>query len=233
MKQSVLIIDTVHPVLQELLMENNFDCIDASEWSREDVYSGMKGACGIVIRSRFLMDREFLDRKHTLRFIARAGSGMENIDVAFATSQGIACLSAPEANKDAVAEQAVGMLIMLMNRLVIADREVRRGSWKRGENRGREINGKTVAIIGFGNNGSAFAEKISGFGVNIIAHDPFIVIDTTKYPYVKQVEMKAVFETADTATIFLLFIKTSGLSILPAVKFSILQPWLMLLKTEK
>jgi D-3-phosphoglycerate dehydrogenase len=197
MKQTVLFIDTVHPVLQELLSEKGFECTDASRWSRDEVYIGMQNACGLVIRSRFLLDKEFLDRKHTLRFIARAGSGMENIDVAFATSRGIACLSAPEANKDAVAEQAIGMLIMLMNRLSIADREVRKGSWKRGENRGWEINGNTVAVIGFGNNGSAFAEKMAGFGVNIIAYDPYIKIDKTKYPLVKQVDMKAVFETAD------------------------------------
>jgi D-3-phosphoglycerate dehydrogenase / 2-oxoglutarate reductase len=197
MKQTVLFIDTVHPVMQELLTGKGFECTDASAWSREEVYAGMQSACGLVIRSRFLLNKEFLDRKHTLRFIARAGSGMENIDVPFATSQGIACLSAPEANKDAVAEQALGMLIMLMNRLAIADREVRKGTWKRDENRGWEINGNTVAIIGFGNNGSAFADILSGFGVNIIAHDPFVKIDPLKYPHVKQVDMETVFETAD------------------------------------
>lgn len=195
--QTVLFIDTVHPVLQEELTQAGFQCVDASKWDAAQVYEGMKTACGLVIRSRFLIDRNFLDRPHTLRFIARAGSGMENIDTAFAGSQGIACLNAPEANKDAVAEQAIGMLIMLMNRLTIADKEVRTGSWKRGENRGWELNGSTVAVIGFGNNGSAFAEKLTGFGVNIIAFDPHITIDTSVYPKVRQVEMEEVFAKAD------------------------------------
>lgn len=197
MQKTVLFIDTVHPVLQEELQKAGFTCTDASKWDIDAVYAGIQSACGLVIRSRFLIDKTFLDRPHTLRFIARAGSGMENIDVAFAESKGIACLNAPEANKDAVAEQAIGMLIMLMNRLAIADREVRKGSWKRGENRGWEINGSTVSIIGFGNNGSAFAEKISGFGVNILAYDPHITIDKAKYPAVRQAGMQEIFAESD------------------------------------
>lgn len=197
MQKTVLFIDTVHPVLQEELQKAGFTCTDASKWDIDAVYAGIQSACGLVIRSRFLIDKTFLDRPHTLRFIARAGSGMENIDVAFAESRGIACLNAPEANKDAVAEQAIGMLIMMMNRLAIADREVRKGTWKRGENRGWEINGSTVSIIGFGNNGSAFAEKISGFGVNILAYDPHITIDKAKYPAVRQTGMQEIFAESD------------------------------------
>jgi len=197
MKHAVLFIDTVHPALSEILEKNGFDCIDASGWDLEKVYDQLPYAYGIVIRSRFKITKEFLDRPHKLKFIARAGSGMENIDVALATSQNIVCINAPEANKDAVAEQAIGMLLMLMNKLAIADREVRTGSWKRGENRGWELNGSTISIIGFGNNGSALAKKLSGFDVIIQAYDPFVLINKQEYPYVKQVDMKCVYETSD------------------------------------
>lgn len=128
---------------------------------------------GIVIRSRFRITKELIDSAPRLRCIGRVGAGMENIDVAYAESKGIACLHAPEGNRDAVAEHAMGMLLSLLNHLKRADNEVRSGIWKRAENRGHEIKDKTVGIIGYGNMGSAFAQRLTGFGCRILAHDKY------------------------------------------------------------
>ena len=171
--KKVLFVDTVHPMLWEELEKEGFHCIEAYGLSKEEVKAISSDTYGIVIRSRFKIDAPFLDACQELRFIARAGSGMENIDEEFATSKGIACLNAPEGNRQAVAEHALGMLLSLFNTLNTADLEVRQGLWKREENRGIELNGKTVGIIGYGHNGSAFADVLSGFGVKLLAYDKY------------------------------------------------------------
>lgn len=151
---------------------------------------------GIAIRSRIPINKDLLQHATNLRFIARGGAGMENIDVDYAVSKKITCLNAPEANRDAVGEHALMMLLTLLNKLMKADTEVRKGIWLREENRGIELQGKTVGIIGFGNMGSAFA-KLSGFDVNIIAYDPYKTIDTVEYPYIKQVSLVQLQKEAD------------------------------------
>ena len=171
--KKVLFVDTVHPMLWEELEKEGFHCIEAYGLSKEEVKAISSDTYGIVIRSRFKIDAPFLDACQELRFIARAGSGMENIDEEFATSKGIACLNAPEGNRQAVAEHALGMLLSLFNNLNTADLEVRQGLWKREENRGVELNGKTVGIIGYGHNGSAFADVLGGFGVKLLAYDKY------------------------------------------------------------
>lgn len=171
--KKVLFVDTVHPMLWEELEKEGFHCIEAYGLSKEEVKAISSDTYGIVIRSRFKIDAPFLDACQELRFIARAGSGMENIDEEFATSKGIACLNAPEGNRQAVAEHALGMLLSLFNTLNTADLEVRKGLWKREENRGIELNGKTVGIIGYGHNGSAFADVLGGFGVKLLAYDKY------------------------------------------------------------
>ena len=171
--KKVLFVDTVHPMLWEELEKEGFHCIEAYGLSKEEVKAISSDTYGIVIRSRFKIDAPFLDACQKLRFIARAGSGMENIDEEFATSKGIACLNAPEGNRQAVAEHALGMLLSLFNTLNTADLEVRQGLWKREENRGIELNGKTVGIIGYGHNGSAFADVLGGFGVKLLAYDKY------------------------------------------------------------
>lgn len=171
--KKVLFVDTVHPMLWEELEKEGFHCIEAYDLSKEEVKAISSDTYGIVIRSRFKIDAPFLDACQELRFIARAGSGMENIDEEFATSKGIACLNAPEGNRQAVAEHALGMLLSLFNNLNTADLEVRQGLWKREENRGIELNGKTVGIIGYGHNGSAFADVLGGFGVKLLAYDKY------------------------------------------------------------
>jgi len=150
---------------------------------------------GIIVRSKVKLDEDFLKEAKKLRFIGRVGAGMENIDVDFAEGQGIECLNAPEGNRDAVGEQAVGMLLTLFNNSIVADKEVREGIWLREKNRGIELGGKTVGIIGYGNTGSAFARKLSGFDVEVIAYDKY----KTNYSdgFVTETTMETLFEKCD------------------------------------
>ncbi len=197
MKGNVLFIDTVHPVLQFQLEQNGWSCVDGTNWKEERILAEIKNVSGIVIRSRFMLDAAFLKGAVQLKFIARAGAGMENIDVTVAESMGIICLNAPEGNRNAVGEHAVGMLLALLNNLVNADREVREGNWFREENRGVELEGKTIGIVGFGNTGTAFARKLSGFDVTMLAYDPYTKVDTKKFPDVKQAQMEELFLNCD------------------------------------
>lgn len=169
----VLFIDEVHEVLEQRLKAHDFDCIDATKWSRQECIQQLEDVEGIVVRSRFPMDEDFLAHAPNLKFIARSGAGMENIDLTFTESKNIQCFNAPEGNRNAVGEHALGMLLSLFNNLCKGDREVRKGVWDREGNRGVELDGKTVGIIGFGNNGSAFAKKLVGFDVEVYAYDKY------------------------------------------------------------
>lgn len=200
-KGKILFIDTVHPYLQEALEEHGFTCVDGYHLSKEAIRSDWSGYIGLVIRSRFKIDREFLSDASGLRFIARAGAGMENIDTAAAASFGVACLNAPEGNRNAVAEQAMAMLLALNNHLLRADREVREGVWLREENRGWELEGKTVGIIGFGNTGRSFANKLVGFDVNILVCDPYVQILAADYPYVRQTTLSELQAQCDVVSL--------------------------------
>ncbi len=193
----VLLVDTIHPVFNHLINQAGIQCDDGTHLSKEEIIERINEYDGIEIRSRFKIDKAFLDQCNRLKFIARAGAGMENIDVKLAYEKGIVCINAPEGNRDAVGEHAIGMLLMFFNHLKRADAEVRQGIWKREENRGTELQGKTVGIIGFGNMGSAFAEKLKGFGVRILAYDKYITIDQTNFPYVTQTTLETVFEQTD------------------------------------
>ena len=170
----ILFADTAHPHLKGSLELSCFICDDLIESDLEKIKVIIKAYDGVVIRSKFKFDKEMLDATENLRFIARVGAGMENIDVYYAESKGIRCLHAPEGNRNAVAEQALGMLLNLMNNIRKADEEVRRGEWIREGNRGVELEGKTVGLIGFGNTGSSMARKLSGFDVKILAYDPHL-----------------------------------------------------------
>jgi D-3-phosphoglycerate dehydrogenase len=169
----VVFLDTVHPVLSERLTKAGFTCVEASDFSKEACLKAMADAQGIVIRSRFTMNEELLQFAPHLKFIARSGAGMENIDERYCKKRGIRLYNSPEGNRNAVGEHALGMLLLLMNKLNKADREVRQGVWNREGNRGIELDGKTVGIIGFGNNGSAFAKKLRGFDVKLMAYDKY------------------------------------------------------------
>ncbi|MGZ3882590.1 MAG: NAD(P)-dependent oxidoreductase [Bacteroidia bacterium] len=169
----ILLIDSNHSVLHETLQQAGFSCDLFWDKPKDELIKLIPGYDVLVIRSKFKITREIIDSAPKLKCIGRAGAGMENIDVAYAQSKGIVCVHAPEGNRDAVAEQAVGMLLMLFANLKRADAEVRQGIWKRAENRGVELCGKTVGIIGYGNMGSAFAQRLQGFGCKVLAYDKY------------------------------------------------------------
>ena len=169
----ILFIDTCHPLLFESLITDGHQCIVGYNLSYEEVSKMMPEVNGIIIRSRIQLDKEILEKAENLLFVARAGAGMESIDVGFAESKNIKCINSPEGNRDAVGEHATGMLLSLMNNLNRADQQVRKGEWVREENRGHELQGKTVGLIGFGNMGSSFASKLQGFDCNILAYDKY------------------------------------------------------------
>jgi D-3-phosphoglycerate dehydrogenase / 2-oxoglutarate reductase len=167
----VLHIDSNHPILWQQLEEAGF--INEADYtsSKEQVEAKMAGYKGIVIRSRFKVDRQFIDSAPNLQFIARVGAGLESIDNAYAESKGIHLIAAPEGNRNAVGEQALGMLLSLFNNLNKADREIRSGHWVREGNRGHELDGKTVGIIGYGNMGKSLAKKLRGFDTEVLCYD--------------------------------------------------------------
>jgi D-3-phosphoglycerate dehydrogenase / 2-oxoglutarate reductase len=169
----IFFIDTVHPVLWQLLSADGHQCVEAHQHSRGELLKLIPEADAIVIRSRLRLDKELLDAASSLKVIARAGAGLENIDVDYAKSKKISVLNSPEGNRDAVGEHAVTMLLALFNRINIADKEVRNGQWIREGNRGYELQGRTVGLIGYGNIGSAFAKKLRGFDCNVIAYDKY------------------------------------------------------------
>ncbi len=171
--KKVLIVDTVHFRLLEGIADFGYTVVEDYISPKESLIGKIKDYTGLVIRSRFLIDRAFLKRASKLKFIARVGAGLENIDVHFAKELGIHLINAPEGNRDAVAEHVLGMLLMLLNKLKKADAEVRNGKWLREENRKHELNGKCVGIIGYGNMGSALAQRMQGFEVKVLAYDKY------------------------------------------------------------
>ena len=209
--------DVVHPILSQRLTESGFFCIDATNTTKENCIHLISDAYGIVIRSRFTMNEEFLQFAPSLRFIARSGAGMENINETYCKARGITLFNAPEGNRNAVAEHALGMLLALMNKLHTADREVRAGIWNREGNRGIELDGKTVGIIGYGNNGKAFAKKLRGFDVKLMAYDKYkkgfgdhFVMECTLNAMLKQADVISFHIPQNDETLFMvndLFLK--------------------------
>lgn len=162
----ILHIDSNHPILLEILEREGF--INEMDFtsSKEAIESKINDYDGVVIRSRFKIDKTFLDKAAHLKFIARVGAGLESIDCEYAIQKGIELISAPEGNRNAVGEHALGMLLSLFNKLNQADKSVKSGKWERERHRGFELEGKTVGIIGYGNMGKSFAKKLKGFDVN-------------------------------------------------------------------
>jgi len=167
----VLLLDTNHPHLQKSLEKMGFVCDEDYTSSKEKIQEKIHRYHGIVIRSRFKIDRIFIDHAKNLKFIARVGAGLESIDTNYAKQQDIALIAAPEGNRNAVGEHALGMLLALFNKLKKADLEIRSGKWLREENRGIELEGKTIGIIGYGNMGKAFAKKLKGFDCEVLCYD--------------------------------------------------------------
>jgi D-3-phosphoglycerate dehydrogenase len=191
----ILFIDTVHPMLKQGLEKENHICDTAYNKSKTEIEQIIINYQGIIIRSRFKIDKQFINCGSNLKFIARAGSGLENIDVDYAERKNIHCYNAAEGNRQAVADHALTMLLSLFNNLNKADKEVRNGIWEREGNRGIELAGKTVAIIGHGNNGSAFAEVLKGFNVKILAYDKYL------QDYPNKSTMESIYKEADIVSL--------------------------------
>lgn len=167
----ILHIDGNHPLLKQQLETAGFINEDDFTSSKEQVEAKVADYEGIVIRSRFKIDKQFIDKAINLKFIARVGAGLESIDCEYASAKGIALIAAPEGNRNAVGEHALGMILSLFNNLNRANAEVKSGIWSRESNRGHELDRKTVGIIGYGNMGKAFAKKLKGFDVTVLCYD--------------------------------------------------------------
>jgi len=195
----VLIIDEMHHGIITLLEEINLKADYRPLIKREEILEIIDGYDGIFIRSKTSMDRELLEKGTNLKFIARAGAGLEKIDQEYVKSRKIELFHAAKGNRDAVAEQAIGGLLALFNNLLKADREVRKGVWDREGNRGIELKGKTVGIFGYGNMGKAFTKRLKGFDVEVLAYDKY------KSGFgdrdVKEVSMEELQEKADILSI--------------------------------
>ena len=190
----ILQLDKNHPLITEQLSAKGFEIDDDFSSSYDDVLKKIDAYDGIIIRSRIPIDRNVIEHGKNLKFIARVGAGMENIDGEFATKSGISLISSPEGNRDSVAEHVLGMLLILMNRLFIASNEVKNGIWKREENRGDELLGKTFGIMGYGNMGKAVAKRLSGFGVKVIFHD---ILPNLSDEFATQVSLDTLKNEAD------------------------------------
>ena len=190
----ILQLDKNHPLITEQLSAKGFEVDDDFSSSYDDVLKKIDAYDGIIIRSRIPIDRNFIEHGKNLKFIARVGAGMENIDGEFATKSGVSLISSPEGNRDSVAEHVLGMLFFLMNRLFISSNEVKNGIWKREENRGDELLGKTFGIIGYGNMGKAVAKRLSGFGVKVIFHD---ILPNLSDEFATQVSLDTLKNEAD------------------------------------
>ncbi|MGB4446635.1 MAG: 2-hydroxyacid dehydrogenase [Cloacibacterium sp.] len=190
----ILLLDSNHPLITEQLLAKGFILEEDFTSSYDEVLQKINQYDGIIIRSRIPLDKNFLENAPNLKFIARVGAGMENIDLETAKNLGISLINSPEGNRDAVAEHVVAMLLILMNRLFIASAEVKNGIWKREENRGDELLGKTFGIIGYGNMGKATAKRLSGFGVEVIFYD---ISPNLEDEFAKQVSLEELQERAD------------------------------------
>ena len=190
----ILLLDHNHPLITEQLLAKGFILEEDFTSSYDEVLKKIDHYGGIIIRSRIPLDKKFLENARNLKFIARVGAGMENIDLKAAKDLGIELINSPEGNRDSVAEHVVGMLLILMNRLFIASNEVKNGIWKREENRGDELLGKTFGIIGYGNMGKATAKRLSGFGVKVIFHD---ILPDLEDEFATQVSLETLQKEAD------------------------------------
>jgi len=199
--KKVLFLDTVHQVLEERLIALGFHCEHDYSSTKHEIEKKIEDYFGVVIRSRFPLDRSFLNKANNLKFIARSGAGLENINFTYAKEKGVSVFNSPEGNMDAVGEHAIGMLLMLFNQLKKGDQEVRKGIWDREGNRGLELSGKTFGIVGYGNMGSALAKKLQGFGCNVIAYDKYK--KNFSNSIVKEVDLPTIFKETDILSIHL------------------------------
>lgn len=197
--KQVLIIDDVHEMLIDGLKQIGYEVIYLPDATRIDLLHHITTAIGLVVRTKTQIDAEVINKGNNLKFIARAGAGLDNIDETAAQAKNIIVFNAGEANADAVGEHTLGMMLSLFAKISKANNEVRTGLWDREGNRGEELAGKTIAIIGFGNTGKAVAKKLSGFDVNVLAYDKYLKNYVNQYA--KEATMDEIFEQADVLTL--------------------------------
>ena len=200
MSIKILHIDSNHPVLWNGLEEAGFENHADFKSSKEEIEAKIQNYNGIVIRSRFKIDKTFLDKATNLQFIARVGAGLESIDCDYAEAKGIYLIAAPEGNRNAVAEHSLGVILSLFNNLNQANAEIKSGYWNRESNRGHELDGKTVGIIGYGNMGKAFAKKLRGFDVSVLCYD---ILENVGDENAKQVSLEELQQKTDVLSLHL------------------------------
>ena len=191
----IVLLDDFSPIINQTLSNWNWQVINGQNWTLEDFKKHASEIEGIIIRSKFPLDKDLLTMTKKLKFIARPGSGLENIDLKYCKENNVEVFRSPEGNRDALAEHTLGMLLCLKNHLNIVDDEVRNDIWERERNRGTELKGKVMAIIGYGHMGKAFAQRLTGFEMEVIAYDKYISGFGNKN--VKEVNLEEIFQRAD------------------------------------
>ena len=199
MIKKILIVDDLHPAFKEQATLLGFEVDDLPLITRQETLDIIKDYVGIAVRTKFRIDQELFDAAPNLEFVARAGAGLDNIDESVAKERNIKLLNAPEGNMDAVGEHATGLLLSLMNNFRNADQQIRDGKWDREGNRGYELKGKTVGIIGYGFMGRSFAKKLKGFEVNVIAYDKYKTGFSDEFA--KEVSMEEIVRQSDVLTL--------------------------------
>lgn len=192
--RKVLFIDVVHDVLREKLSENHYSCVDATSFRKEKIKAELKSAFGVVIRSRFKLDEDLLRNAKSLKFIARSGSGTENLDLEYCDKMEIRVFSSPEGNRNAVAEHALGFTLSLLNNIHRSHQEIKQGLWNRTSNTGKELSACTIGVIGCGNNGLAFAKKMRDLGAAVLTYDKYKKVEE---PGITQVPLEGLYNDVD------------------------------------